>query len=210
MTARLAPHVPVQLASRVHAQKNCVAVIASLSALMARSPGAALDRANLEVLRETAARLQALLLDDVRSALGAETVVQLDEIVSGVVREASPLAEQGSVELAVSLEAAPVWGDRALLQEAVRNVILNAIQGAPPGTPVSIDVRFRQEISELVVRNAERDGERPDAAATSTGLGLPIARRIVASHLGTLSMRRGQGQVRVVMRLGTDEEGRGG
>jgi signal transduction histidine kinase len=209
MTARLAPHVPVQLASRVHAQKNCVAVIASLSALMARSPGAALDRANLEVLRETAARLQALLLDDVRSALGAETVVQLDEIVSGVVREASPLAEQGSVELAVSLEAAPVWGDRALLQEAVRNVILNAIQGAPPGTPVSIDVRFHQETSELVVRNAARDGERADAA-TSTGLGLPIARRIVASHLGTLSMRRGQGQVRVVMRLGTDEEGRGG
>jgi signal transduction histidine kinase len=110
----------------------------------------------------------------------------------------------GAVELAVAPDLGPVWGDHDRLEQVFVNLLENALQHAPPGTPVrvsarcdgtgrSVEVRVSDEGKGVAADLAETLFEPHVAGPTSrgTGLGLPIARGIARAHGGSLTLEAG-------------------
>lgn len=113
------------------------------------------------------------------------------------------------VAIAVSSQRGPgtVVADGFQLKHAVLNLVLNALQSTPAGGSISIETGGDADRLEIVVQDTG-EGIAPefldrvfDAFFTTreggTGLGLPIARRIVEGHGGTLEVqnRAGAGTV---------------
>jgi signal transduction histidine kinase len=143
--------------------------------------------------------------------------VALVPLVERVVARHARLAAQRGLELAhaVPAEGVTVRGDVTLLEQAVSNLVHNAVRYAEPGGHVAVvlehtgPARFELRVLDdgpgvseaLLARLGER-GFRTDEARTrqpqGTGLGLHIVRD-VAARLGlTLRFARGEGRGLVV------------
>ena len=129
--------------------------------------------------------------------------VDLGELLEGAAEALAPVAAKRSVGVSVGVRGpVPVRADPVALGRAVRNLLENAIRHAPSGTDVEIDVEA--DGGSAVVRVSDRgpgfpEGftarafdpfTRPDPSRAradgGAGLGLAIARGIVAAHSGTI------------------------
>lgn len=170
------------------------------------------------VLRE-AKRLQDLVTDLMSlSQIEAEKHQQPTELIDLVsltkqsARDVAGSARQGRLVLPETAEKLMIRGDRAQLEQLVRNLVDNALKYGQPETSVDISLsRDPAGRAELVVRDhgegigAEhiphltRRFYRVDPgrsrAAGGTGLGLAIVKHIVERHRGRLDIksRRGEG-----------------
>jgi two-component system OmpR family sensor kinase len=139
-------------------------------------------------------------LDEIRDM--RREPVALDTLARDVVRD----AEATAPDRAISLDAPPaptVLGDPDQLRQVLANLLRNALVHTPPGTPIEVTLRDRDDGVELVVRDhgrglppgdpaqlferfwrSERGRERGRAGA---GLGLAIVGAIVAEHDGTVT-----------------------
>ncbi len=162
------------------------------------------------------------LLALARSESGLLSRVEVDfaELTGDVVGDLAASANQ--VELTLDLGEATAWGDRALLERLVANLVENAIRHNVQGGWVRVEVA--QEDGEAVLR-VGNSGPRltPEEVDTffepfvrrqesgagrdGLGLGLSIVRAIVQSHGGTVSARaRRDGGLDVEVRLPRDRE----
>ena len=154
------------------------------------------------------------------SGLLSRAEVDLAELTGDVVGDLAASANQ--VELTLDLGEATAWGDRALLERLVANLVENAIRHNVQGGWVRVEVA--QEAGEAVLR-VGNSGPRltPEEVDTffepfvrrqesgagrdGLGLGLSIVRAIVQSHGGTVSARaRRDGGLDVEVRLPRDRE----
>ncbi len=101
-----------------------------------------------------------------------------------------------SARIALDLERAPaaIEVDRARLARAIHNLVDNALQANPEGERVAVTLRAEKRDVEIEVRDHGSGlGSEPifepfvTTRVRGTGLGLPIARRIVEQHGGTLT-----------------------
>ena len=140
-------------------------------------------------------------------------LVKLNEIVRSVLRvlheepnlrQVHVLHDDGQCE--VELEA-----DRAQMEQLVMNLLINAAQAVPAGGIVRVVVTEEGQYGRLTIEDSG-EGMAPEAVerafepffttkAKGTGLGLPICRRIVETHGGTLELesRLGEGTTAVVV-----------
>ena len=118
--------------------------------------------------------------------------------------QADAQAKQVSIELAA--EPAPLAVDEDLLRAAVVNLVKNAVQAVPRGGVVRL-TGGREAGSYRISVIDQGPGIPPDAAARifepffttreqGTGLGLPLARKIVRAHVGELSFSTRPGETR--------------
>jgi two-component system sensor histidine kinase HydH len=115
---------------------------------------------------------------------------------------------------------ATLEADPRRLKEALLNLVVNAIEATPPGGEVAVEVRPAGEGAEIVIR----DTGRGMAAETlrrigtpffttreeGTGLGVVLARSVIAQHGGSLryDSEPGKGtQVRVELPRASMREG---
>ncbi|MCY4393248.1 MAG: ATP-binding protein [Chloroflexi bacterium] len=154
------------------------------------------------------------------SGLLSRVEVDLAELTGDVVGDLAASANQ--VELTLDLGEATAWGDRALLERLVANLVENAIRHNVQGGWVRVEVA--QEAGEAVLRVGnsgprltpeEVDAffepfvrrQESGAGRDGLGLGLSIVRAIVHSHGGTVSARaRRDGGLGVEVRLPRDRE----
>jgi signal transduction histidine kinase len=117
-----------------------------------------------------------------------------------------PECARKGVQLSLAMEGGPatVVADGFQLKHAVLNLVLNALQATPSGGTIVIEAGGDARALELMVRDSGEGMAEAllarvfDAFFTTreggTGLGLPIARRIVEAHGGTLVVRSREGQ----------------
>lgn len=134
-------------------------------------------------------------------AQAATTSVELDECVRQVAETMLPRAFAAGIDLGFALQAARVSGSRLLLEEAIANLIDNAIRYTPaPGT---VNVSVGSEAGSVVLRVEDSGPGIPPAARQQVferffrlpgnqregcGLGLAIVRRIAAQHGATVGI----------------------
>jgi signal transduction histidine kinase len=173
------------------------------------------QRRYLEIIDAQARRLAALAGDflDVELLAGGDlTLVRTPFDLVELVREQSQLffLQPASRRLSLTLPDEPlvVDGDRDRLSQVVGNLLSNAIKYSPPEGEVRVSVRSQQgraivEVSDDGIGISSEDAPHvfdrffraEDAAATvgGTGLGLAVAKDIVASHEGTLEVESAPG-----------------
>jgi signal transduction histidine kinase len=124
---------------------------------------------------------------------------RLDRIVAEVVETLREAAKQREVELTTSLAPATVIGEQPLLDRLASNLIFNAIKYNDAGGTVSVTVGPQatftvtntgpvvppHQVAGLFEPFRRMSGERLDHGG-GVGLGLTIARSIVAAHRGAI------------------------
>jgi two-component system sensor histidine kinase TctE len=129
--------------------------------------------------------------------------VDVADCVSDVVDRLNPVASLRDIDLVKSVAAtAPIPGDVILIQNAVTNLLDNAIKYAPSETTVSVTVTDTPAGAQITIRDqgpgfGEKDptrlldrfvrGDASDGTVGS-GLGLTIADQVFVAHGGRLTL----------------------
>lgn len=164
----------------------------------------------LDTVLEEAQRLNRYtqnLLDMTRLGFGQLRLerdwVSVEEIMSVVKKRLKPLLTQNDLKQDIQPNLPPLYVHAALLEQAIFNVIDNAIKFSPVGA--SIDVFCSKVDSKIVINiydkgsgipEDERErvferfhtAEKGDRRKSGSGLGLTICRGMIAAHGGTVTI----------------------
>lgn len=148
-------------------------------------------------------------LETARSGYVELGPTELVPILESVVHRAQPHAETAGVDLVIDVDttrddSTRIQADAAALQRAILNLVLNGIQASPAGAEVRIGATRTDRQVVVTVRD-HGEGIPPDRLERivepffttrpgGTGVGLSIARRIVAAHRGTLDIESKVGE----------------
>jgi heavy metal sensor kinase len=194
-----------------------------LAALRSGIETAMLERPGEEAQRRLAGQLEEIdklkrmigqILTVARAEAGeirlARSTVDVGAIVSSIVEQVEPVAAAKGVELSCErAEAVLVEGDAEWLKRVVLNLLDNAIKFTLPGGRVVIAVERQDGSAHVTVRDSglgiPEDAQpqifepffRADPARSiggdGVGLGLSLARWIVARHNGTIDVKSAPG-----------------
>ena len=177
-------------------------------------------RALLESIERNAERMQRLISDllELSRFRAGRVALQLRRfravaLAEGVVTLVSPLAEKRRLRLTLTSEVATdhaVYGDRRRLEQALLNIVANAVRFSPDEAEVVLLVERRVAMTAWSVRDdgpgisdADRRrlferffvGRTDEAASTEgVGLGLPTALAIAQAHGGTIEVESAVGR----------------
>lgn len=182
-----------------HELKNSLTGVKALVQLGLRNPAETASHERLTVVEREVKRMQEILRSYFSSARPLGEVrparVDLGRLVADVLLMLSGRADEAGVRL-LSQGDASVEADQRRLEEALLNLVANGIEATPPGGEVVVEVRPSADEIELVVRDTGR-GMPPEALrrlgtpffttrAEGTGLGVVLARSVIALHGGTV------------------------
>jgi two-component system, cell cycle sensor histidine kinase PleC len=139
--------------------------------------------------------------------------IDLDEVVTTALPKLRSMADDAKVTLAstVAVGLPKVRGDARKLNQALNNLISNAIKFTPAGGRVSIEVLRQvsggvsimisdsgvgmtpQELDIALMPFGQVDGSRT-RWREGTGLGLPIAKALIELHGGTIDIQSAKGK----------------
>jgi signal transduction histidine kinase len=151
------------------------------------------------VIEKEIARMQEILADYLSFNRPLQEVkpqqIDLGPLVADALLVLSAHADERRVRL-TSQGDAVVQADPRRVKDAVLNLVANAIEATPPGGEVDVEVRSGGEEAEIVVRDSGR-GMSPETLMRlgtpffttredGTGLGIVLARSVVAQHGGCL------------------------
>jgi len=130
----------------------------------------------------------------------------LSELIGGVLALARPQIERAGVHASLTQEGAvpPVRVDRALFQQAVMNLVLNACEAMKQGGKLDILLRRKGETAEIRLADTGH-GISPEhrrrifelfftTKPAGSGLGLATAFRIVQIHSGSIDFESEPGK----------------
>jgi two-component system, NtrC family, sensor kinase len=173
-------------------------------------PGSAsLDR--LKAIQEQVAKVAAIVrsaLDSSRPPTVPHEVIDLGDLVRRVCRMAQPIVEEARVKVDVTTPAAPanVLADPVQLELALLNLISNSVDAMTPGGRLTLRLAEINGRLQLAVEDTG-SGISPELMAhifdpwvttktpdKGSGLGLSIAKQVVARHGGTISVESRPGR----------------
>jgi hypothetical protein len=147
----------------------------------------------------------------------AFAVIDLAPLLRDMDELYSAVAEERGLRLQTVIQAPlPVLGDRELVQQAVANLLDNALKFSPPSTVISLTGRLEEAVVEISVADrgagiAEQDRDRAterffrgEAArnTSGSGLGLALVVAVAQLHSGTLQLVDNHPGLRAVLCAG--------
>lgn len=188
-----------------HEVRNPIAIIFnSLTSLRKQDLASGDARVLLDIVGEEARRLDRIvsdLLDFVRPYVPSPRPVRLEQVLESAVAGAVR-AQPDDVQIAVEIGSAPetVIVDGTMLQQALQNLIVNALQVTPKGGTVTVRAKVTSRARTLRCEVQDSGPGLPAAArermfqpfyttkATGTGLGLAIVKRVVEALGGEVKV----------------------
>jgi signal transduction histidine kinase len=183
----------------VHELKNSLTAVKALVQLGSRNPAEAASRDRLVLVDRELTRMQETLQRYL--ALGrpldemSPTRIDLGALVADTLLVLSARADAARVRLRWHGHAV-VEADPRRLQEALVNLVANAIEATPPGGEVMVHVRARAHEAEIVVRDTGRGMAAETVRRLGTpffttrqdgiGLGVVLVRAVIRLHGGVL------------------------
>ena len=162
---------------------------------------------NARIITHQSARVTHIvrqLLDLTRRRTPAPAATDLAGLARSTLALLEPLAEKAKVSMRLEASGAPVVAevDAGQIQQALTNVLVNAIEATPPGHCVTVEVGRGDAGGAEVAVQDEGPGMPPEilahafepffttkAAGAGTGLGLSIAEEIVREQGGRIEAR---------------------
>ncbi len=190
-----------------HQLKNPLSAVKALVQLGLRNPAETPSHQRLAVIEGEITRMQEILLGYLASSRSlqplARTHVDLGALVSDTLLVLSARADGARVRV-WSRGGASVEGDPGRLKEALLNLVVNGIEATPPGGEVVVEVRPGDRQIEIAVRDTGR-GMSPQILRRlgkafftmrqgGTGLGVALARSVIAQHGGSLRYESAPGK----------------
>ncbi len=197
-----------QIGTKVaHELKNPLTGVKALVQLGLRSPGEAASHGRLEVVEREVTRMQEILQNYLSFTRPLQDLtprhVELGTLVSDTLEVLSARADAARVRLYAQGDAV-VDADPRRLKEALLNLVANAIEATPPGGEVDVEVRPARDEAEIVIRDTGRGMEAETLRRIGTpffttrdegtGLGVVLARSVIAQHGGALRYESEPGQ----------------
>jgi len=156
-------------------------------------------------IQELVDRMMELTALESRRSLDATAPVALKPLLLELAASAQPAAEARGLHIVVAegLADATVEADAFLLQQALSNLIANAIDFSPPGGTVTLGLARHRRMVDVTVRDhgpgipdyaEDKVFEkfyslaRPHTRKKSTGLGLPFVKEIAELHEGRVTL----------------------
>jgi signal transduction histidine kinase len=193
-----------------HDLRNPVAAVKMLSRTMLRGPnnGGPVSRENLELIAQAAEQMDALIRDllDVNRLDGGKLVISPVPVDPSVLLTDSlqtlrPLVEEKAISLDLQIETPlpQVMADRERIQQALSNLVGNAIKFSPTGSKIVVGARGQPDdvvisvfdrgkgiAAEHLPRVFDRYWQSSRTDRQGAGLGLAIAKGIVEAHGGRI------------------------
>ena len=144
--------------------------------------------------------------------------IAVDDLVEGVRDFLIPLADQKGIRISSSVEAGCRGvGDYELLHRMLLNLVLNSLRETPSGGSIQLEADHLSGQLRLVVEDdgpgipseigAQIFDPMFSASKGGCGLGLPIVKRIVEAHLGSISAESSDRGTRFEIRFPTPRTG---
>lgn len=140
---------------------------------------------------------------------GHEEQVPADGLLREAVEEMAVQARARRISLCLAVEPCEVTGDRALLRQAMSNLVENAVKYSPDGSEVQLIARrgedcvilevtdqgsgIPKELQERVFEPFFRVDDARSRQQGGAGLGLALVRAIVEAHGGTVCVEENDG-----------------
>lgn len=189
-----------------HNLRNPLAGIRSLAEVTHNELPPASDLRDIQSrIMATVDRFEGWLKDLIRSTRPLDiqpSPVDLTAWLPRVIEALKPLAESRRITLDLRLPDAPlvISADTRHLEQAVVAIVTNAIQAAPPQTPVEVELTaFNQRTIRIDV--ADQGSGVPDhlrqrifqpyftSKPDGTGIGLALAKHVIHQHRGTIHVQ---------------------
>jgi len=224
-------HLSMMLAGVAHEVRNPIGGIQLFAGLLAEellaaapdggSEGSPVGPASLEEARSHVARITSELgylervvgdfLAFARDQKVSFAPLAMEALLATARQMMTPQAQQRAVTLSLQAEPCELLGDADLLLAAVVNLLKNALQAAPEGSAVRL-VGERTQAgyrTSVIDRGEGVAGPNPErifepfftTREQGTGLGLPLARKIVQAHRGALTYQRQDKETRFEITL---------
>ena len=208
-----------------HEIRNPLASIRGTAEILMEDQTTAASRGEfLDILVKESDRLNRVVEDFLKMARPEPTSknpCDINEELRNMVTLLSAQARQSKVVLELRpSELPPLLGDGEKLRQAFMNIILNAIQASPPGGRVTISTGEDREGGRIEIRFADNGPGISEKASreifepffttkgSGTGLGLPITKKIVEGHGGTIEVQSEPGHgatFRVMLPVGRED-----
>jgi two-component system sensor histidine kinase CreC len=154
-------------------------------------------------LRQVVERLLHLAALEKRQGLERVEEIDLAALLRQLVEDKAPVSGRKALRVAVDAAPVVVRGERFLLQQAISNLLDNAIEFSPPGAP--LEVTLGSDDGQWILRLRDHGPgipdyargrlfesfyslPRPDTGRKSTGLGLSLVREAVTLHGGVVDV----------------------
>lgn len=142
--------------------------------------------------------------------------VDLAELARAVTKRFWPQARSQHIDLGLETPPQPLWlpVQRALIEEALANLLDNALRYTPAGGRVTVQVEAGEEGARLSVSDSgpgippeelpqamQRFFRASNSQGTGSGLGLAIVSAIAKRHHGSFALLRAQGEGGLLARI---------
>jgi two-component system, NtrC family, sensor histidine kinase HydH len=195
-------------ATIAHSIRNPLASIRSAAELAREEDRRGIDECLHDIMSETDRLdnwIRTLLLASRRASVNVEQL-DLNDLVQEILDSSGSELRRRNIKLTFSAATLPqIRGNRAMLGHALGNIVVNAVQSIPNNGKLIVETRRIDDCKVQIVVKDNGSGMPPVAARNvfrpffttkpnGIGLGMPLAKRILDRHGGSITLQSTQGR----------------